>query len=79
MNYIYSWKSKLKHSGVDIKCAFLSILKSSLTKHKKCVLEVSYETSQTSKLEHITKTSMTYSWKQFQQTFFTLDVWEGPI
>ena len=53
INNIYSWKSKFKHTGVDIKCFLLT--KSSLTKHKKYLLEAPYRTSEISKLELFTK------------------------
>ena len=48
INHIF-WKSKVKHTDVDITC-FFQDAKSSKTKHKKCFLEASYGTSQTSKL-----------------------------
>ena len=35
INHIFSWKSRLKHTGLDIIC-FFQDEKSSLTKHKKC-------------------------------------------
>ena len=54
INHIFSWESKLKHTDVDTTCFFQDI-KSSLTKHKKCLLEASYGTSQTSKVELFTK------------------------
>ena len=41
INHIFSWKSKLKHTGVDI-TFFLQDAESSLTKHKKYFLEASY-------------------------------------
>ena len=44
INHIFSWKSKLKHTVVDIEC-FFQVAKSSLTKYKQCLLEVSYRTS----------------------------------
>ena len=49
INHIFLSKSKVKQTGVDITC-FFQDAKSSLTKHKKCFLEESYETNQTSKL-----------------------------
>ena len=54
-------------------CVFFQDAKSSLTKHKKCLLEASYGTSQASKLEPFTKkVNSTISTKKS-----TLDVWEG--
>ena len=53
INNIYFWKSKLKHTGVDITCFLLT--KSSLTKLKKYLLEAPYKTNETSKLEFFTK------------------------
>ena len=44
----FFWKNKVLHTGVDITCLFQDE-KSSLAKHKKRYLEVSYGTSQTSK------------------------------
>ena len=55
INHIFSWKSKLKHKDVDVTRFFFQDAKSSLTKHKKCLLEASYGSSQTSKLELFTK------------------------
>ena len=58
INHIFSWKGKPKHTGVDITRFFSNAkcyAKSSLTKHKNCLLEASYGTSQTSKLELFTK------------------------
>ena len=46
VNHI-SWKSKLKHTGVDITSIFQDA-KSSLAKHKRCLLEASHGTSGTS-------------------------------
>ena len=54
INHTISWKSKLKHMGVDI-TYFFQDAKSSLTKHKKCLLETSYGPSETSRLELFTK------------------------
>ena len=51
INKIYSWKSILKHMDVDITC----LTKSSLTKHKNYLLQTPYRTSETSKLELLTK------------------------
>ena len=53
-SHFFFWKSKVKHTGVDITC-FFQDAKSSLTKHKKCFLEASYGISQTSKLQPFTK------------------------
>ena len=79
INNIYSWKTKLKHTGVDIECFFVNI-KSSLTKHKKYLLEAPYRTSETSLP---TKIDMWFGTKWnfllgkkwhlfFQQNFFTV-------
>ena len=56
--YIFSWKKKLKHAGVDIMGFFSNAkryAKSSVTKHPKCLLEASYGTIQTSKFHLFTK------------------------
>ena len=54
INHIFSWKSRFKHTVVDIKC-FFHDAKSSLTKYKQCLLEVSYRTSQISNFVLFTK------------------------
>ena len=41
----FFWKSKVKHTVVDVTC-FFQDAKSSLTEHKKCFLDVSYGTKQ---------------------------------
>ena len=64
INHIFSWKSKIKHTDVDPTCFFQDI-KSSPTKHKKCFLEASYGTSQTSKVELCRKKVNIYSQNQF--------------
>ena len=50
INHNFSWKSKLKHTSVDITC-FFEGANSSLTNHKKYLLETFYRASETSKLE----------------------------
>ena len=45
----FFWKGKIKHTGADIMC-FFQDAKSSLKEHKKCFLEASNGTSQTSKM-----------------------------
>ena len=61
INHIFSWKSKLKHTGVDITCLFSEC--KILTKHK-----ASYGTSQTSVLELFTSQR-----KQFLQKVLPLN------
>ena len=51
INKIYSWKNKLNHTGVDIKCFFVN--KIFVSKTKKYLLEAPYRTSE--KLELFTK------------------------
>ena len=53
INNIYSWKNKLKHAGVDIKCFFVN--KIFVNKKLRNLLEAPYRTSETSKLELFTK------------------------
>ena len=52
----FSWKNKLKYKDADITC-FFEDARFSVTKHKKGLLETSYGTSQTSKLELFYKKS----------------------
>ena len=63
MNHIFSWDSK----RLLILRAFFEDAKSSLTKHKKCLLETSYRTSQTSKLSFLQQKLSAYSQKQCSQ------------
>ena len=72
----FFWKSKVKHKGVDIQC-FLQDEKLSLSKHKKCFLEASYGTNQTSKLQPFTKKVNGLQPKTISAKKSTLDVWEG--
>ena len=66
INHNFSWKSKLKHTSVDITC-FSEGANFSLTNHKKYLLETFHRTSETSKLELFTKKLTAYIRKQFLQ------------
>ena len=83
INHIFSWKSKLKQTGVDITCFFprrKTWLKMKIKPNKKwkVFLEKSYGTSQTSKLEIFRKTVNGLYPKSISVKNPTLEVWKAP-
>ena len=75
INHIFSWKSKLKHTGVDIMCSFFKIK----NLHQQIIKSVSWKcVMEPSKLELFRKKLTAYSRKQFPQKVSTWDVWESP-
>ena len=72
INHIFSWKSKLKHRGVDIMCLFIF-------SHQQIIKSISWNcVMEPSKLELFTKKLTAYSRKQLLQKVSTWDVWESP-
>ena len=75
INHNFSWKSKLKHTSVDITC-FFEGANSSLTNHKKYLLETFHRTSETSKLELFAEKVNWLCPKTIFAKISTLNVWK---
>ena len=73
----FFWKSKIKHTGVEITC-FFQDAKSSLTKDKKCFWKRLMEPVKHLSCSFLQKKLTGYSRKQFPQKKSTIDVWEDP-
>ena len=76
INHILIWKSKVKHTGVDITC-FFQDAKSSLAKHKSVFWKRLMEPVKHLSWRLLQKKLTAYSQNNFRKKS-TLDVWEGP-
>ena len=65
INHIFSWKSKLEHTGLDITCRFFQDAKSSLTKYKNCFWKRLMELVKHLSWSFLQKKLMAYRRKQF--------------